>query len=122
MPLDTEILNEIKKKLDNLTPGVNYSTTDIVEELFAGDQQVYKVIQRAAIRELAAYATRGPERSNRFGGMMRPWLWHTATTPNDEFKPGNSVSYNDAMQQHWETRFKALETALGEILALLKGR
>jgi hypothetical protein len=63
------------------------STGDLVEALLPearcrghteqeARKRLYRALMTLAENSLGDCATRGPEKKNKFGGTMRPWLWH----------------------------------------------
>lgn len=92
MLTDDAILVEAKNFLGDLLPAQRMTTTELVNNIcsFTVDKsRAFSLLKREASRSLAAFATRGPEEPfTRFhpNGTKRPWLWHAATEPNDEYE------------------------------------
>ena len=131
MLTDDEILTTVKTYLDDLPPGWILSTTSLVTNLFnfeVDKPRAFALLKREATRSLAVFATRGPEEPfTRFHhkGTRRPWQWHSAREPNDEYESKRQPRPRGPAGQAYDSltiRLDRLETALGEILAIVKGR
>ena len=98
-----------------------YSTSNLMT-VFPKLKEAYGKLERAARRELCAYATQGePREGMRFGktAVVRPWEWHA---PIEGRKPletsaAAAPSVYDARLTAIEQQLAAIQQQLSEVLA-----
>lgn len=88
------VAERVREMLDPLPPGEVMTTTDLVERLYPAAlalgtdgilarRRMFKAVLAMTTRDLARYASRGPERKIR-GKVSQTWVWHAPGEPNPE--------------------------------------